>query len=255
MEQFEDINFKRIAEILSKNIALVVAFSLLVGVGAFVYSKVMVTPKYESSVTMYVKNGEETKIDKTLGSDIQTAQMLVDTYIVIIRSDTFLNEVANKLADMGIESYDAETLRRSINASAVDSTEIFSVKVKNKDPMHSYAIANVIAEVAPSVISHFIDASSVKVVDYAVKGKMVSPDVKRNMTLGLLIGALLGFLFAIFKEVFDLRVKNEDSLIEWFSLPVLGRIPDFETIKLNGRVSNYPDIHDKEENRNANLPG
>ncbi|MBQ2932754.1 MAG: hypothetical protein IJE62_07980 [Clostridia bacterium] len=226
MEQFEDISFKRLAEMIWKHVSLIVAITMIMGVLSFLYSKIMVVPEYESSVTMYVKNEVGTSMDKTLGSDIQTAQMLVDTYIVILKSDTFLNEVNSRLIEQGIYSYDAERLRASIGAKSVDGTEIFEVIVRDTDPTLSHIIANTIADVSPSVIQNFIEASSVKVIDYALEGKRVSPNVPQNMALGLLIGLLLGCVIVVIREIFDMRIKTEDDLKIWFNLPILGVIPD-----------------------------
>ncbi len=226
MEQFEDISFKRLAEMIWKHISLIVAITMFMGVLSFLYSKIMVVPEYESSVTMYVKNEVGSSMDKTLGSDIQTAQMLVDTYIVIIKSDTFLNEVNTKLVEQGIYSYDSEILRSAVSARSVDGTEIFEVIVRDTDPLRSHIIANTIADVSPEVIQNFIEASSVKVLDYALEGKRVSPNVPQNMILGLMIGLLLGCIIVVIREIFDMRIKTEDDLEIWFNLPNLGVIPD-----------------------------
>ena len=180
---------------------------------------------------MYVRNEVEKSMNKTLGSDIQTAQMLVDTYIIIIKSDTVLNEVCKKLYEQGIYTYDAERLRKSISASSINSTEVFQVFVRNDDLSTTHIIANMIATVAPSIIQDFVEASSVKVVDYAVKGKMVSPNVNKNMFLSLVIGLFVGCMLVIIREIFDTRVKTEDELVDWFKLPILGVIPDIDESK------------------------
>ncbi|MBR5614861.1 MAG: hypothetical protein IKW64_06165 [Clostridia bacterium] len=226
MEQFEDISLKRLAEILLKRIGLIVAATLIAGVLAFVYSEMMIVPEYESAVSLYVNNEIESNVNKTLGSDIQASQMLVDTYIVIIKSDTVLNQVSQKLIEKGVVGYDAEMLRGSIAASAVNATEIFEIKVRDTNPMNTYTIANTIADVAPPIIQDFVEASSVKVVDYAVEGERVSPNIQSNMIIGLLIGLFLSCLFVVLKEIFDMRIKDEDELEQWFKLPILGVIPD-----------------------------
>lgn len=238
MEQFDDISLKRLAEILLKHVGLIVAFTLIAGIIAFVYSEIMIVPQYESAVTMLVNNEKESTISKTYTSDIQASQMLVDTYIVIIKSDTVLNEVNNKLIERGITGYNAELLRNSITASAVDSTEVFEIKVKCTDPKESYTIANVIADVAPDTIKDFVEASSVKVIDYAVQGEKVSPNIQKNMILGLVIGLFLSCLFVVLREIFDMRIKTEDDLEQWFKIPILGVIPEISETQ-NRRAGYY----------------
>lgn len=228
MEQFGEINLKRLMEIFMASISLIVVVTLVVGVLAFVYSETMIVPEYESSVTLLVNNDDGQRIDKVLGADLTASQMLVDTYIIIIKSDTVLNMVSQELVNRGIKGYSAEKLRQSLSASAKDETEIFTVTITGVDPEHTYTIANVIADVAPPIIKDFVEASSVRVVDYAIKGKRVSPNIQKNTILGLLVGLLLSCGFVLLRELFDMRVKTEEDLTRWFDLPILGVVPDIE---------------------------
>lgn len=225
-QQFEEISFKRLTEILMQSISMIVAVTIIVGIIAFVYSETMVVPEYESTVSLYVNNESGKNTDKILGTDITASQMLVDTYIIIIKSNTVLNEVCKKLEEQGIEGYDVESLAKKINASATNETEIFGVTVRDTNPKHTYMIANIIADVAPPIIKDFVEASSVKVIDYAKEGKRVSPNIQRNTILGLLIGLILSCGFVVLREMFDMRIKTEDDLTKMFELPILGIIPD-----------------------------
>ena len=56
MEQFGELDIKRILKILTQSINFIVVMTLLVGIIAFVYSETMVLPSYRSFVTMYVNN-------------------------------------------------------------------------------------------------------------------------------------------------------------------------------------------------------
>ncbi len=225
-QQFEEISFKRLTEILMQSISMIVAVTIIAGIIAFVYSETMVVPEYESTVSLYVNNESGKNTDKILGTDITASQMLVDTYIIIIKSNTVLNEVCEKLEEQGIEGYDAESLAKKIDASATNETEIFGVTVRDTNPKHTYMIANIIADVAPPIIKDFVEASSVKVIDYAKEGKRVSPNIQRNTILGLLIGLILSCGFVVLREMFDMRIKTEDDLTKMFELPILGIIPD-----------------------------
>lgn len=225
MEQFEEINLKHILKVIFSKLGYIIALTLIVGIIAFVYSETMVETKYESKISMYVNNESNKSMNKVLGSDITASQMLVDTYIVMIKSNTVLDEVSNILEQSGIKGYDAEKLRGCITAKAIDETEVFEVKVKGTDPHQTYIIANVIADASPKLIQTFVEASSIKIVDYAVEGERVSPNVKKNTALGLIIGFVLACLLALIIDLFDTRIKEEEQLKLW-SLPVLGAIPN-----------------------------
>jgi capsular exopolysaccharide synthesis family protein len=52
-----------------------------------------------------------------------------------------------------------------------------------------------------------------------------SPDVKKNVVLGILLGALLGFGLAALLERVDRRVRTSEEMEELYELPLVGRIP------------------------------
>ena len=239
MEQFEELNLKRLAEIIFKHIGMIIAVTLIAGILAFVYSETMIMPEFESSVSIYVNNKKSDERSQILTSDIAASQMLVNTYVVIIKSDTVLNQVAARLEEEGISGYYSNLLREKITASSVDNTEILEITVRDTDKKNSFVIANVIAEVAPGIIQEYAEASSVKVVDYAVEGIKVSPNIQNNMIIGLVLGLLLSCAFVVFKEIFDMRIKNEDELEQWFKLPILGVVPDISDASLTNKTGYY----------------
>lgn len=239
MEQFEELSLKRLAEIIFKHIGMIVAVTLIAGILAFVYSETMIVPEYESSVSMYVNNGNKDESGKTLSSDIAASQMLVDTYIVIIRSDRVLNEVCDELYSQGIMDYTPQILRGKIDASSVDETEIFEISVTDTDPEHTYLIVNSIADVAPPIIQDIVKASSVSIIDKANNSVKVSPNIQTNMILGLILGLFLSCAFVILREIFDMRIKNEEELEQLFKLPILGVVPDIGTSQQTKKPGYY----------------
>ena len=104
---------------------------VIFGAAAFSYAYFLITPLYKASAMLYVNNSSlsvgSTKVDL---SDLNAAQSLVDTYIVILKTRTTLEEV---IEAAGL-SYDYETLSDMIEAGAVNSTEVFSIEVTSPDP-------------------------------------------------------------------------------------------------------------------------
>lgn len=239
MEQFEELNLKRLAEIVFKHIGMIIAFTLIAGILAFIYSETMIEPEYESSVTVIVNNQRSDESNKILSSDISASKMLVNTYVVVVKSDTVLNEVAVRLRDEKEINYSIGELRRMIKASSVDDTEIFEIVVRNTNREYTMEIANMIAEVAPQRIKDYVEASSVKVIDYAGIGGKVAPNIQANMLIGLAIGLFLSCAFVILREIFDMRIKTEEELEQWFKLPILGVIPDITSDQLINKPGYY----------------
>ena len=227
----DQIDIKRMIEIVLDRIVSIIVITIIFGLVAFALSKYFITPKYESSITMYVNNRrntiEESLETKILSSDITASQMLVPTYIEMLKSDNVLQTVANTVEKKTGETYSVKKIKNMLTAEAVTNTEIIKVSIKTTEAAIAREIANTIADVAPDKIQAFIERSDVRIIDRAkISTSPVSPNVRNNTILGALIGFVLSISFILLKELFDVRVKSTDDLVGKFSFPVLGTIPE-----------------------------
>ena len=224
------IDIKKMIMVVVERIATVIVITLLCGAAAFAFSSYFMTPKYASSITMYVNNSRDNGIDnetKTLASDIVASQQLVPTYIAMITSNNILQDVADKYNDRTGETYSVKKLREMVSAESVNQTEILKVTVKTPNAASSQELANIIAEVAPRKIQSFIEKSDVRIIDHATLSTTpVSPNIRFNTILGILMGLVLSVAYVFFRELFDIRVKSVDDLTQKFQYPVLGSIPE-----------------------------
>ncbi|MEW6684908.1 MAG: polysaccharide biosynthesis tyrosine autokinase [Candidatus Edwardsbacteria bacterium] len=75
---------------------------------------------------------------------------------------------------------------------------------------------------------------NVRVIDPARQlGSPIKPRKQRNLTLGLIVGLILGVGSAIFVESLDSSVRSAEELESRFSLPVLGLIPTIHPEELH----------------------
>lgn len=225
--EYIQIDLLKIAEGILRRIWLVILSMILCGGLLFSYAAFYITPQYESSVLMYVNNSSisvgASKLSIT-ASEISAAKSLVETYLVILKTRTTLNDVIR----LGGLDRTYEELRSMITAEPVNETEIFSVTITSPDPFEAEHIANTIARVVPEKIASVVDGSSVRIVDYAVvpSGK-VSPSVKKYTLVGLLMGLMASCGFIAVMEISDDRIRSENYLLENFSdIPLLSVIPD-----------------------------
>lgn len=228
---FEQVDIKRMIEIVLDRIVSIVVITIVFGLISYALSEFFITPKYESSITMFVNNrrsnNEETTETKTLTSDINASQLLVPTYIEMIKSNNVLQEVADVVEEKTGERHTVKEIKKMLTAEAVSRTEIIRVSIKTTDTAMAREIANTIADVAPNKIQKFIELSDVRIIDRAkLSTSPVSPNVRNNTILGALLGFVLSISFILLKELFDVRVKSVDDLVSRFNYPVLGTIPE-----------------------------
>lgn len=221
MENKNQINLETLWYVLRRRIVLIIAAGLILGLGAGLATKLFVKPDYVSSVKFYVNASTNQKSINQ--SDLNVAKSLVDTYIEIIKSDTFLEDIAKV---SGVE-YDPSDIRRRMSASSVSGTEIFRVTIADKDYKTAYILASSIAEKGPTEIERVVVGGKVSVVD---RPKMPtepnSTGAARNAVLGGIAGAIAVFVVFLIREVLDVTIYAEEDLTDHFEFPIIGTIPN-----------------------------
>lgn len=206
--------------------AIVLSVAILGGV-FFWYASYMIKPTYTATAMLYVDNQDLTsKISLSTG-ELSAAQKLVNTFIVILKTRTTLEQVIEK-ADL---SYTVEQLHGMVSAKAVDETEIFAVEVTSHDPQEAALIANTICEdVLPKRISSIITKSSVEPVDPAISPSSKSaPSVTMYTIVGMMLGFIGSAVVILIMELSNQYIRSEEYLLQTFEdIPVLAVIPDLE---------------------------
>lgn len=221
------IDLLRIAKCLLKRVWLIVLAGILTAALFFTYTYFFITPKYSSSIMLYVNNSSisisSTKLSIS-ASEISAAQSLAKTYGEILNNRTTLERIIEK-ADL---PYSYAQLSGMINSSQSNGTEIMKVTVTTEDPYEAAEIANCIAEVLPARCSEIVNGASMVVVDSAIPNlNKVAPSVTKNTATGLILGVLIVAVCIVIPSLMDDKIHDEDYILQTYDCPVLGKIPDF----------------------------
>ena len=221
-----EIGLNRIFAALWHKMWLIVLVSIVCAAVTFGSVFYFVTPLYESSAMFYVNNSELSVGDTVLNisaGDITAAKDLVESYIVILKTRTSLNEV---IAYAGVDISYSE-LKDMITAAAVESTEIFEVVVTSPDPVEAEKLASAIAYILPQRIDSIIEGTSARIVDAAiVPTRPCSPNYTTSTAIGFVVGFLLMAIIVILQEVFDITIRTEEDMLQVCKHPVLASVPD-----------------------------
>jgi len=225
--EYVQIDLIKVMQGLLRRAWIIAAATIICGGMLLAYAALFVTPKFEASVLMYVNNSSFSVGSTNFSissSEISAAKSLVDTYMVILKTRTTLNDVI----ELGGLGYTYDELSRMIKAESLNDTEVFSITVKNNSPQMAEHIANTIAKVLPEKIADVVEGSSVRIVDYAVTpDQKVSPSLAKYTLLGMLLGMFLSCAVIAVMEIADDRIRKEDYLLENFKdIPLLAVIPD-----------------------------
>lgn len=202
---------------------LIALATVVVAAAVFCCTRFFVTPLYQSSVSFYVNNGQRAE-DKISNSDITASQSLVETYIVILKYGTTLDDV---IYDANLDCSAAQ-LSNKITCSAINDTEVFQVTVTDPSPEQATRIAQSIARILPDKVADVIEGSTVRIVRApSVPIRPSSPDMRRNLVLGAAVGFALSAIYVMLRFLFDDRVRDAARILkDTYSYPVLAVIPD-----------------------------
>ena len=202
---------------------LLLLFVICMGAAGYFYSTYFIVPQYESSIMMIVNTIENNNSNVT-NDNITSAQNLVSTYAVIIKSNTVLDRVIDDL-NLNIEYDD---LNENVYVDAVDDTQVMRVAVRNENKDLSAEIVDDIAEVAPNIIVDAVEAGSCKVISHVkTSDDPVTPNVEKNTLLMGALGLLIAIIAIVIRSLFTVRkIVDDNDAQKYIGLPVLGVIPE-----------------------------
>lgn len=222
-----DIDIFKLLGALWKRLWLIVLAAIIGGGVAYGYAKYYITPQYSAEALLFVNNRSvnigTTSLAISAG-EISAAEQLVDTYLVILKTRSTINDVIEKT---GV-NYSYNQLKGMISAEPISGTGIFKVKVTSSNKAETAVLANAISEILPNRIAEIVDGSSVRVVDYAVEptGK-ISPNVTKITGIGIIVGALIVAGIIVLFEFLDTAIHDEDYLTRTYkNIPILSIIPE-----------------------------
>ena len=239
MENYEDIDIKRILEIvLSKKIFIILIMLLSITLG-YVYSYYYKKPEYKSSVTILLV-ADENKTDKELTqTDLSINSSLISTYSSIVKSTNVMQKTIDNLGlDMP-----ASKLQKSIEATQIDKTQFLKITVKNSNPETAQKIANELSKVFTEQIKEIYNLANISIVDEAeIENEPCNINHIKDMVIFAFAGLFLSVILVMFVYLFDDTIKDEKDIEKNLKLKNIGTLPiDKENNELI--IENNPKSH------------
>ena len=192
---------------------------------AFAYSAFLLTPQYDSTTRLYVVNQSSDNGAGITNQDLQAGSFLVKDYKEIILSQDVLKNVTTTL---GI----TDDIEEKITVDIPVDTRILSITVRDSDPNQAATIANTLRDEAAKKIIEVTKVSDVTTLEAALPAENPStPQTKRNLVLGFIVGAFLATALVLVLEVLDDRVKRPQDIEEGLGMTLLGVVPQAAKLK------------------------
>ncbi|RXT26878.1 capsular biosynthesis protein [Lacticaseibacillus chiayiensis] len=126
----------------------------------------------------------------------------------------------------------ADDLAKMVSVSTQQNSQVFTVNVKDTDPVRARDIANEVAKVFEKKIVKIMSISNVSVVSKATTNRSpVSPRLKLISFVGLAVGVLVAFMWGLIRELTDQTVKDIDFITDTLGLVNLGAVNYIQRMK------------------------
>ena len=181
-------------------ILCIVISEILCGTIFFAYSKFFITKMYTSNASIYVDSKATQVVEQSQNNtanlvELTTAEMLVDTYIEILSSNSFCYNIKEKLK----LPYSAGEIKSMITYSRVEETGVVHISVSAPSPNDAYEICSAVLLYANTQIEDVMKVGFVRTVDPAtMPGKHSYPNDFKNAMVGVVLGTLISPLWIIF---------------------------------------------------------
>lgn len=236
------ISIWQIFSIAVKRFWIIALVAAVLAVGAFVYCENFAVPAYSAQASVISTNGGIVTEDGSLenpdayvsttskigSSDITSSINLVDTYVDILKTYTFYENLKAQ-PDLQLSNYTPAQLQKMTTiVRRSDYSMFIDIKITCSDSQDAITIANAIASFAPMYVQTMIRNSYVMPADRCIKATLVSPRTALSTVFAAFAGAAITLFIFVIISMNDNTVKSEDEIAERYNVSVLGIIPDFE---------------------------
>ena len=210
---------------------IILIFGVIAAFVGFAYSVFWATPMYRASTSIYVLQNT----DNLSTSEFTIGNQLANDYVVLIRSRSVCEAVANNL---GLD-VSPTALASAISVSQMDNTRTVVISAVSSDPVMAQKLANEVRESASKFLISVMNLPGINTVDEAVLPTApYTPNTKRNTLIGFILGFILAAGVISVRFILDDTVKTEDDVKRRLGLSVLGMVPVSENLSGENKKRN-----------------
>jgi protein tyrosine kinase modulator len=203
------MELKRYFSVIKRWWWLVAICLIVVAIASFVFSFNQ-PPRYRSSVTLVVSPNQTIDEVSTVRQSLDTLDKpsIINTYSEVIRSRLIYDQAQESLGLPANERGNVE-----IFANPVQKTNLIKIDAEGTNPVAVYNMAKAVTDQGVSYINDLYEVYDVKVLDQAqIPAVPFSPNVLRDVGLGVLLGLMLGVIAAFLLEYLRRPFENREAL-------------------------------------------
>lgn len=220
MDEKNTFEILKIFEVIRKRIVIIVVIPILAAVITGFISNYNYKPVYMATETVIVGVDNSNKIDPT---KIEFYQEILGTCIQIAKSSAVAQNAAAKINN----GTSAAALQGGFNVFPQEGTQMLVMTYTSNDQNDAVKKVQVMAQAVLEEESKLLSNVSLQILDNAkLTGASAKPD-KKNSMLAIMAGLAVSIGLAIFLELLNKTIKDEEDVSKYLGIPVVGVIPKY----------------------------
>lgn len=222
MEINENIEIKRLLDILKRKKFIIVFLLIIFITIGYLYSYNYIIPEYKSTETLLLIPNNVNESETITNSDLTMNSGLISTYSKIAKNSKILKKVIKNLK-LNITE---EQLLNKIEISIVKDTHIIKISVANKEPQLAKDITKELSSVFLKEIKEIYNLNNIGIVDEA---QLPSSPYNINHIKDIIIffglGIFVSFVYILLVYILDNTIKKQEDIEKYIKVKTLGSIP------------------------------
>lgn len=202
---------------------------LCAAVGALstgIYTKVFVTPQYSTAATIYILSNNASVSGVNL--NLSLSEQLTADFMLLAKSRPVVEQV---IEELGVDMTYGQ-LAGNVRVENPSGSHMMRVIATNPNPELAKDIANTMADVVSTRIAEVMNTDKPNIMEEAVvPGRQSSPNLRKNVMVGGLVGAGLAIGALLLLYLLDDTIKTEDDVKKYLGVNTLAAFPEQKKAK------------------------
>lgn len=225
----QDLTILDLWYIFKNNLLLIIISSIFCFLLFFIYSTYVLTPNYLSGADVMIQVEQDQSVSNNNDFDLVNAFRLIDTVAELMEKDIVLSNAVSRLEALGYDSVDTSYIRDGLLVSSSSTSYFINISYVDVDKEFSRdtvdSVIDAVIEITDVENAFPVLTNKIKRTSFSSEAVYHSPNKLAYSITGILLGALISFGYAIFKEVLSTEFRNKEEVENLLDLQVLGIIP------------------------------
>lgn len=220
------IDLVEIVHVMLHRLWIIVLCAAVGALSTGIYTKVLVTPQYSTAATIYILSNNASVSGVNL--NLSLSEQLTADFMLLAKSRPVVEQVID---EMGVDMTYGQ-LAGSVRVENPSGSHMMRVIATNPNPELAKDIANTMADVVSTRIAEVMNTDKPNIMEEAVvPGRQSSPNLRKNVMVGGLVGAGLAVGVILLLYLLDDTIKTEDDVKKYLGVNTLAAFPEQKKAK------------------------